>query len=178
MKTLIHITGISLFLEVLVFSSCCSEVSRDDYVFSDLLSLDEQDSTEFFELKLPNRVSIRKNENFETMTYFFSDSIHKDFMSLMIGFYSETLALFDLKENGLTKADSFYYFGMRNRGYFVGDTLKKKKTHLYLITPSFDCKKDVKSCHPWPFVFQYDSVKAGEKTCEKIMHSLKYFKKK
>lgn len=175
---MIHIMGISLFLEALVLSSCCCEESRDERIFADLLSLDVEDSTEFFELKLPNSVSVRKKENFETTTYFFSDSMHKNFMSLMIGVYSETLVLFDLKEKSLTKSDSFYYFGMKNRGYFVGDTLKRKKVHLYQIEPSFDCNKEVKNCHPWPFVFQYDSSKVDEKQCEKIMSSLKYFKKK
>ncbi|MCL4103384.1 hypothetical protein SAMN05720766_1402 [Fibrobacter sp. UWH9] len=174
MKILIRLMVISVLC--ILFSSCFREDSKEEYSFKDLLSQDKHDSTEYFELKLSNNISVKKTENFETTTYFFSDSIRKDFMSLMVGFYSETLALFDLKEKILTKSDTFYYVGDKNRGYFVGDSLKKKKAHLYLIVPSFDCNKKIQNCHPWPFVFQYDSSKVDEEQCKKIMSSLKYLK--
>lgn len=178
MKILIRIMGISLLCGTLTVVSCGTENSRNERVFSDLLSLDEKDSTEYFELRLPGSVSVSKVENFETTTYLFSDSIQENFMSLRIGFYWENLALFDLKEKNITKMDSFYYFGSKNKFFFVGDSLKKKKLILFQIIPSFECRKENQNCTPWPFVFQYDSTKVDEELCKKIMSSLKYFKKK
>lgn len=162
----------------LLFLACCGNDLSDnrssyEHVFIDSLNNDG----DLFEIQVPQSVSVRKDDSFmdEMVAYSFYDSLNNKILRLGYGFHSN----YDLFENinrQMSKLDSFYLVGIRNRGFFSGDSFKKEKVFMYNIKLSSECQEKVVDCHSTKFWFTYDSTRVDETVCKKIISSLKYRK--
>lgn len=177
MKILILIMAISFLLLMSCDQNLASNHSSTNKVFCDSLSNDG----DMFELNVPKDISVKKHSWMdEVVSYTFFDSLSNPFLSLSYGFYTE-VDIFETNNKENVKMDTFYLVGIKNRGFFVGDSLKKEKIHMYNIYLSSQCSKVDKSktsenCRPENIWFSYDSSKVDENMCYSIISSLKYRK--
>lgn len=191
MKILILIMAISFLLLMSCDQNLASNHSSTNKVFCDSLSNDG----DMFELNVPKDISVKKHSWMdEVVSYTFFDSLSNPFLSLSYGFYTE-VDIFETNNKENVKMDTFYLVGIKNRGFFVGDSLKKEKIHMYDISLSSQClyvealskpksqndhmkKFDMnRKCIPKKMWFSYDSSKVDENVCYSIISSLKYRKK-